>query len=152
MKREYYLLPEDRLYAEARISELEHMIQGLGPDFNDAFAQSSETWHDNSPFEAVRDKQAMYAAELHKLRTLIRESTLTPPKTKRGAAGVGSVVTLDNGSKYRIAGDWTHKAGSHDDGVIWMSREAPLAAAMLAKRVGEPVMLGRKEYRIEQID
>ena len=65
MPHEVYLLPDDREYAEKRIRELEQMIQELGADFNDAFTQSSETWHDNSPFEAVRDKQSMYAAELH---------------------------------------------------------------------------------------
>ena len=62
---EVYLLPEDRVAAEERIAELEGLIQDLGEDFRDAFTQSSETWHDNSPFEAVRDKQSMYAAELH---------------------------------------------------------------------------------------
>ena len=77
---EPYLLPDDRVAAEARIAELEQLIQDLGEDFRDAFTQSSETWHDNSPFEAVRDKQSMYAAELHQLRTLIRSSTLVAPK------------------------------------------------------------------------
>ena len=59
MSHDIYLLPIDRAYAEARITVLEKEIQDLGPDFNDAFTQSSETWHDNSPFEAVRDKQSM---------------------------------------------------------------------------------------------
>ena len=42
MKHEIYLLPEDRAYAIARIEELERQIQDLGPDFNDAFTQSSD--------------------------------------------------------------------------------------------------------------
>lgn len=105
MKHDVYLLPIDRQYAEERVLELEQLIQDLGPDFNDAFSQSSETWHDNSPFEAVRDKQAMMAAELHKLRTLVRSAVLTPPKIKRGTIGIAHTVVLDNGSKYLIAGD-----------------------------------------------
>lgn len=45
MKDDVYLLPIDRQFAEARIVQLEQLIQDLGPDFNDAFSQSSETWH-----------------------------------------------------------------------------------------------------------
>jgi transcription elongation GreA/GreB family factor len=151
MPHEVYLLPEDREYAEKRILELEQMIQDLGVDFNDAFTQSSETWHDNSPFEAVRDKQSMYAAELHQLRTLIRNSTLVPPRRKRGVINIGDRVTLDNGKHYRLAGDWTHKAGQHRDGVIWVSAGAPLAQQLCGKQVGEVVLLAGKQHKITEI-
>ncbi|MFZ1801660.1 MAG: hypothetical protein WAU03_01980 [Candidatus Saccharimonas aalborgensis] len=142
MKHEIYLLPEDRAYAQQRIATLEKEIQDLGVDFQDAFTQSSETWHDNSPFEAVRDKQAMLAAELHRLRSLIRASTLQPPKKKRGTVGIGDTVVLSDGKRYMIAGDWTHKAGQHSDGVIWVSCHAPIAKQLIAKKVGELVELG----------
>ena len=79
MTHEVYLLPEDREWAEQPILALEEEIQQLGPEFNDVFTQSSETWHDNAPFEAVRDRQSVLAAELYQLRTLIRHSRLTPP-------------------------------------------------------------------------
>ena len=151
MSHDIYLLPIDRAYAEARITVLEKEIQDLGPDFNDAFTQSSETWHDNSPFEAVRDKQSMYAAELHQLRTLIRNSTLVPPRRKRGVINIGDRVTLDNGKHYRLAGDWTHKAGQHRDGVIWVSAGAPLAQQLCGKRVDEVVLLAGKQHKITEI-
>lgn len=152
MIRKVYLLPLDRQYAEERVLELEKLIQDLGPDFNDAFTQSSETWHDNSPFEAVRDKQSMYAAELHQLRTLIRTSTLVAPKKKRGTVGIGDTVSLDNGKRYHIAGDWTHKAGQHSDGVIWVSRHAPLAAALLGKKAGDEVEFGATKAAITSVE
>lgn len=139
MKHEVYLLPDDRVYAEQRIAQLEQEIQALGPDFNDAFTQSSETWHDNSPFEAIRDKQAMLAAELHRLRSLVRTSTLVAPKKRRGVLGVGSTVELATGKRYLIAGDWTHRAGQDSEGVIWLSRHAPLAKELIGKKVGDKV-------------
>lgn len=148
---EPYLLPEDRLDAEGRIKVLEALIQGLGEDFRDAFSQSSETWHDNSPFEAVRDKQATYAAELHHLRTLIRTSTLIPPKSRRGVARIGSIVQLDNGRQYKIAGDWTAKAGERSDGVWWINCNAPMAAAIIGKKVGDRVLLGQISAMIQMI-
>ena len=149
MTHEVYLLPEDRTYAEQRVIQLEQEILGLGPDFNDAFTQSSETWHDNSPFEAVRDKQSMLAAELHQLRTLIRHSTLTPPKKKRGTIGIGDTVKLANGIQYRLAGDWTQHAGRHNDGAIWVSRNTPLAQAILGKKPGDVVSFGQTTTTIE---
>ncbi len=148
---EPYLLPDDRVAAEARIAELEQLIQDLGEDFRDAFTQSSETWHDNSPFEAVRDKQSMYAAELHQLRTLIRSSTLVAPKKKRGTVGVGSLVMLENGKRYFIAGDWTQHAGRHHDGTYWVSRHAPVAVAMLGKKSGDTLQVAGRSETIEAI-
>ena len=151
MKHEVYLLPDDRAYAEERILQLEQEIQNLGPDFNDAFTQSSETWHDNSPFEAVRDKQAMLAAELHKLRTLVRTATLQPPKAKSGTVAIGSVVELANGARYLIAGDWTHRAGHHADGIHTISCHAPIAKEVLGKRVGDRVLIARTDTTIISI-
>ena len=148
---EVYLLPEDRIAAEERIATLEGLIQDLGEDFRDAFTQSSETWHDNSPFEAVRDKQSMYAAELHQLRTVIRTSTLVAPKKKRGTIGIGDTITLSNGRRYKLAGNWTHKAGKHADGVYWVSSGTPVAQAVLGRRAGDEVAFGAIRAIITEI-
>lgn len=149
---EVYLLPEDRVAAEERIAELEQKTQDLGEDFRDAFTQSSETWHDNSPFEAVRDTQAMYAAELHKLRSLIRSSTLVAPKKKRGTIGVGDTVRLSNGRQYKLAGNWTHKAGKHSDGVYWVSSGTPVAQNVLGRKVGDEVTFGTVSASITEVN
>lgn len=146
-----YLLPDDRAYAEKRILELEDEIQALGPDFNDAFSQSSETWHDNSPFEAVRDKQSMLAAELHKLRTLVRTASLVPPKVKKGTVGVGSTVVLGNDQSFLIAGEWTYRAGEKVDGKTVVSIGTPIAKELYGKKVGEPVKFGKIDTRVERI-
>jgi transcription elongation GreA/GreB family factor len=152
MKHEVYLLPDDRLYAEKRIVQLEKEIQDLGPDFNDAFSQSSETWHDNSPFEAVRDKQSMLAAELHQLRTLIRTASLQPPKIKRGTVGIGHTVWLANDKAYTIAGDWTPNAGHTVNGATVVSRHTPVANALIGKKKGESVQFGAIASVIDRID
>lgn len=148
---EPYLLPDDRVAADARIGALEQQIQDLGEDFRDAFTQSSETWHDNSPFEAVRDKQSMLAAELHYLRTLVRSSTLIAPKKTRGTIGVGDCVTLSNGAEYMVAGDWTRKAGKQSGGVWWVSRQTPVAAELIGKKVGDRVSFGQVNAEITAI-
>jgi len=141
MTHEVYLLPEDREYAIERIRQLETEIQDLGPEFQDVFTQSSETWHDNAPFDALRDKQSMLAAELDQLRRLVRQSVLDIPKKKRGTIGIGDTVSLDNGRTYRIAGDWTRHAGRHVDGIYWVSCHTPVAKALLGKKKGETMQI-----------
>lgn len=151
MTHEIYLLPEDREYIIQRIAELESEIQGLGPEFQDVFTQSSETWHDNAPFDALRDKQSTLAAELDHLRKLLRHSTLDIPRKKRGTVGVGDTVLLDNGKRYLIAGDWTHKAGQHADGTFWVSCHTPIAKAVIGYRVGDRIEFGKVSGEIVEI-
>lgn len=111
MQKELVILDEDKAWARARIATLDAEIQALGPEFYDVFNQSSETWHDNAPFDALRDRQSVLDAERQQLRAVLRSSLPTLPKQRRGEVGIGSIVTLENGKKYFIAGDWTPFAG-----------------------------------------
>lgn len=151
MREELVILDEDKAYARARIEELQKEILGLGPEFYEVFNQSSETWHDNAPFDALRDRQSLLDAELQKLRQVLRDSLPGIPKTKRGQAGVGSTVELADGRRYFIAGDWTPHAGQIKDNAVIISRKAPIAAALLGKKVGTVVTAGKREAAITAI-
>lgn len=63
MQKELIILDEDKEWMRRRIAELEKQIRDLGTEFYDALNQSSETWHDNAPFDALRDRQSVLAAE-----------------------------------------------------------------------------------------
>jgi len=143
MQKELVILDEDKVWAKARIATLDAEIQALGPEFYDVFNQSSETWHDNAPFDALRDRQSVLDAERQQLRGVLRSSLPTLPKQRRGEVGIGSSVTLENGKKYFIAGDWTPFAGQIHDGSVIISCQAPLAQQLRGKRVGETVQAGR---------
>ncbi len=54
MKKDLLILDVDKEYARKRIAELDDEIIALGPEFYNAFNQTSESWHDNAPFEFVR--------------------------------------------------------------------------------------------------
>ena len=151
MKEELFILDVDKEYAKVRIAELQKQIQDLGPDFYEVFNQSSETWHDNAPFDALRDHQSLLDAELQRLRTLLRESAISVPKAPKGAVGIGSTVRLKNGGIYFIAGDWTPFAGQTKDGAIVISRGAPLAAQLIGKKVGAITVIGKTTTIIEAI-
>lgn len=146
MKQDLIILEEDKEWARQRIAELEKQIQDLGPEFYDVFNQSSETWHDNAPFDALRDRQSVLDAERQQLRTLLRKSAVSVPMPKKGVVGVGSIVEVrDQKGKhhlYRIAGHWTHRAGKLIDGARIVSVETPLAQALMKKRVGAQTEFG----------
>lgn len=140
MKKDLIILDEDKDWAKMRIVQLEKEIQALGPAFYDVFNQSSETWHDNAPFDALRDHQSVLDAELQNLRGVLRSSLPSVPKQKRNVAGIGSTVTLKDTKgthwRYMIAGDWTYRAGQTANAITVISREAPLARELVGKKVG----------------
>ncbi len=151
MQKELVILDEDRAWAVARIAQLDAEIQGLGSEFHDVFNQSSETWHDNAPFDALRDRQAVLDAERQQLRGVLRNSLPGVPRAKKGVVGIGDEVLLDNGKRYFIAGDWTPYAGQVREGAIVVSCNAPLVRQLLGKKTGETVASGRKVTVIESI-
>jgi len=151
MREELVILDEDKAYAARRIAELQKEILGLGPEFYEVFNQSSETWHDNAPFDALRDRQSLLDAELQKLRQVLRDSLPGVPRPKRGQAGIGSVVELSDGRRYFIAGDWTPHAGQTKDGAVVISRKTPIAAALLGKKAGAAVTAGKRQATITAI-
>lgn len=149
--KELIILDEDKAYARQRIAELDTEIQGLGPEFYDVFNQSSETWHDNAPFDALRDRQSLLDAERQQLRQLLRAGTLTVPKPKKGIIGIGSRVTLDSGKRYFIAGDWTPRAGQVHGDVFVVSAASPLGQALIGRRAGDDVAAGKLRGKIVEI-
>ena len=148
MQKEIVILDDDKAFARARIAELEKEILGLGPEFYEVFNQSSETWHDNAPFDALRDRQSLLDAELQQLKRLLRLSAIGVPKAKRGTVGIGSKVVLSSGQTYRVAGDWTPYAGQKRGEELIVSCTTPVAQALLGKRVGDSVMFGRTTAKI----
>lgn len=144
MKQDLLILEADKEFARKRIEELEAEIMALGPEFRSAFTQTSETWHDNAPFEAVRDHQNMLSTELQNLKHILRNSLPSIPRQKKNVVGIGSRVTVKNlknnhETTYLIAGDWTHRAGHKENGAIIMSCKSPLALTILDKKAGDEV-------------
>lgn len=156
MQKELIILDEDKMWAKARIAELEKEIQDLGPEFYDVFNQSSETWHDNAPFDALRDRQSVLDAESQQLKRILRNSLPGIPGLSADVVGVGSEVVMEDEAGIRkyyfIAGDWTPLAGQMKGRAMVVSRNAPLATVLLDKRIGTEVILGKKKYLISAID
>lgn len=139
-----YILSQDKQAARIRIAELEQEIQDLGPEFYDVFNQSSETWHDNAPFDALRDRQAQLFAELQNLKSIMRQAAVSIPKPNKTVVGIGARVTVYNEAlkknvHFLVAGDWTYRVGEKIDEAMVISTKAPIAQALLGKKMGDVV-------------
>lgn len=138
-------MEEDKIWARNRIAELDGAIQDLGPEFYDVFNQSSETWHDNAPFDALRDRQSVLDAERQQLKLMLRQVAVGVPKPKKGIVGIGSVVKVRQKSTelmYKIAGDWTYQAGELVDGERVVSLSTPVAQELVGKKIGATTKFG----------
>lgn len=146
MKQDLIILEEDKQWARRRIAELEQAILDLGPEFYDVFNQSSETWHDNAPFDALRDRQSVLDAELQQLKTVLRSTSPTKLVRRRLAVGIGTVIELKDKKgilqRYKIAGHWTPHAGQIVDGTMIVSLGSPLAIELLGKKIGAATRFG----------
>jgi transcription elongation GreA/GreB family factor len=134
------ILREDLVLLDARVEVLQKELFDLGEEFGIAVNQSSETWHDNAPFDFARDKQSLLAAELLKLRTIRRESLkYLPKKTKK--IQIGSKVVVRNGRelKVMIGGVWVGR--EEVDGYKLITCDAPIAHSLIGKSKGDEVRL-----------
>lgn len=144
MKQELLVLEADKIAVRKRIAELDDEIMALGPEFYEAFNQTSETWHDNAPFEVVRDHQTLLAAERYRLKQVLNNCLPSIPPQKKGIIGIGTKVKVRNLKTnkltiYFIAGDWTLNAGQKVDDMLVVSRKSPIALTLVGKKSGEEI-------------
>lgn len=140
MEKAFYVLPQDKTWAINRINELEKQIDALGPEFEEVFAQSSETYHDNAPFDALRDRQSVLAAERHSLKQIINKATLKLPKPAKNKVGLGCTVVVEENAKtqtFYIAGHWSPHTGMLVDGALVITCESPIGKALMGVAVGK---------------
>jgi transcription elongation GreA/GreB family factor len=138
----FYVLNEDKKWARRRIAELEKAIQNLGPEFNVALNQSNETWHDNAPFDALRDTQAIMVAEMQMLKDVLFKAAISVPAGKAGRVNIGARVTVNNNGRthvYLVAGHWSPLAGTKQAGAVVISCSSPLGNALLGAKIGATV-------------
>lgn len=141
---DFYILKEDKELAWQRINELEREIQALGPEFHVALTQSNETWHDNAPFDALREKQAVLAAELQMLKDHLAKASVSMPQSKPKRVGIGSYITLKTArgiQKFLLAGHWSYRTGAVENGAMVITCQSPLGKALLESQAGETITL-----------
>lgn len=144
--RTYKLLDQDKVWIEKRLEHLNKKIKDLGEEFNEVLNQSSETWHDNAPFDAVVDKQSLLYAEYSHLKYIILNShrVVVPSSNLRVAIGKHISVELNGKiNKYLVAGDWSHLTGKKNKtGAMVITCQTPIAKELIGKKVNEHTNYG----------
>lgn len=145
------LLKEDLILLEKRIQDLEKQLFALGEEFNEAVNQSSETWHDNAPFDVARDKQSILQYERTKLLE-IRRNAMTHKLRNTKRVEIGKTVVLHSEEPLRIfiAGEWTGRVRVGD--AIVVTSISPVAQILLGKKNGDTVNLPRGKHTILSVE
>lgn len=155
---QFYILDDDKAFARSRIAELERAILDLGPEFHTALNESNETWHDNAPFDALRDEQALMVAEMQQLKEVLAKAAITIPKLRKNTVGIGTKVTLQsaNGKKrqFLLAGHWTPHAGEEREGATIVSCASPMGMSINGKKQGTTIYIGphKDQYSVTKIE
>ncbi len=148
----FYILDEDKQLARQRIAELEREILELGPEFHTALTQSNETWHDNAPFDALREKQAGLAAELQTLKEVLQRAEISVPKPAKDKVSIGSRVRVMLKGKihhFILTGHWSYRLGREIDKALVITVQSPLGQAILGKKIKETVTLPHNGQQLE---
>ena len=118
------------------IRKLERELLEVEKQLGDSCAQSSETWHDNAPYETLRDLARQTNQRLNGAHRDIRNIEIVEyPREVNGQVKYGTGVVFErdgNVLDYKIVG--------HGDSDIDEERvlyEAPIAQALMSRREGE---------------
>jgi hypothetical protein len=125
------ILKEDAELIKVRIKEVRQELRGLAGEFKQTLGESSETWHDNSPRDNAKAKEAVLIAELEKLDYILKthSSTEVSPKSP-----IGKQHTIESNNRkvnVYLAGDFSLRAGQNIDGYTVVTKDSPVAKTIL---------------------
>jgi transcription elongation GreA/GreB family factor len=145
---------------KTKIVETEKRLVEAGKEIGEAVNQSSETWHDNAPFEVARDNVKLIDRQLQSLMSLVQDARIVNVNESNEVA-IGSLVETKNQFEVKGHSEWyligsywvpnnTENSGSFEDPIL-MSYHSPLAKVMLGKKAGDKVTFGKICLIIEQV-
>ena len=138
MKDEIYFLKEDLEALDARVKELRDKLEETLKEGGESTRQSSETWHDNFPFEEAQGQFGLLAGQLQKLVDIRKKAKEADFPSDKNKVGIGSIVTIKNSVTGKTK---TFKIGSFlvlaDDSGKTISYDSPLARIIMGAKSGE---------------
>lgn len=147
-----YFLEKDIAVLETHIQETIEKLKETGVELRNAVTQSSETWHDNFPFENAQHQARLLQQRLDDLEHIRRNATIINTPTDTASIAIGHTVTArdidtDAMQNFTIGSHITFTENT-------ISYASPLGALFLGKRIGERTkgMVGPKEREFEIIE
>lgn len=126
------ILKKDAELIQVRIKELKQELRSLSDEFRQTLGESSETWHDNSPWDNAKAKEAVLLAELENIQKINKTHVITK-EIKINPVGQNHDVEF-NGSivKIFLAGDFSIRTGQTIDGYTVVTKNSPVARELLS--------------------
>ena len=138
----------------ARVAVLRAEDATATEELADATHNGAETWHDNSAFDAAKDKKNLAQVSLGKLLTLLRHADVIEPPETIDIVTVGTAVRyrdeeLGTEHEVNLAGDGAWLMGGE-----WASAYAPLGQLLVGGRIGQTLdgQIGPRLVQITIID
>ncbi|MCK6463087.1 MAG: GreA/GreB family elongation factor [Candidatus Pacebacteria bacterium] len=133
----YYFLEEDFKELCFKINELNEKLTEIGQEMGESCRQSSETYHDNFPFEEGRRQQDMISTRISELINIKSRAKIIQPDITSNCVSIGKIVVIkDEGTNE----EETYKIGSY---MIfkrlhgYVSYNAPLVKLILGAKAGD---------------
>lgn len=125
------ILKEDKDLVLKRIEELKQDLRDLADEFRQTLGESSETWHDNSPWDNAKAKEAVMLAELDALGYIKRTYVVTKESEESPIGKFHEVIFNGNIIKVFLAGDYSPRAGKKVGDHIVVTKDSPVAQEIL---------------------
>lgn len=144
----YILLPLEVDALDKRIQKLIERQKELGDLLGDAMTESSETFHDNAPAEAINSASNIMIAEFQTTVRVLRSADRIDYPREAAAVAIGNLVTIcyegdDEPEKMFITGYMRNvevdNVIPNDGKVTALAAPSPLGLALLEAGVGSTV-------------
>ncbi len=123
---------------QKKIRETEDKLDEVSKQIGEACQQSSETYHDNFPFEEAVRQQGLWSRKLRDLIDLQRDVEIVHPTADPAEVAIGSSVTVEDMTTGRQE---TYTIGSHgvagySDEPNVISYDSPLGDCLMGAQKG----------------
>ena len=108
----YYFLEEDFKDLCLKIDELKKKLEEIGQEMGDSCRQSSETYHDNFPFEEGCRQQGMVSDRLTNLISIRNRVKIVVPDIMENSVSIGKIIVIKDMETNK---EETYRIGSYDD-------------------------------------
>lgn len=106
----YYFLEEDFKDLCLKIEELKKKLEEIGQEMGESCRQSSETYHDNFPFEEGCRQQGMVSDRLTDLIGIRNRVKLVAPDIMKNYVSIGKIIVVKD---MKTNKEETYKIGSY---------------------------------------
>ncbi len=147
-----YALPHEYLALQNELEEIETHMKSLSDLNHSAMNESSETFHDNAPAEALRDESIVYSSRNRSLLSILEKIQIIDyPSEELNFITIGSLVSLqfENGDteQFYIAGVVNYSK-INDPEVTLCSYKSPVGKLLVGRNVGNKILLDSNKQTV----